>query len=49
VYLTSFCGLWTALPRTIGFYKLKALVDGANIVRAELTGQRAPAAVAAAR
>jgi 5-methyltetrahydropteroyltriglutamate--homocysteine methyltransferase len=40
VYLTSFCGLGTTLPRTVAFFKLKALVDGANIVRAELTGQR---------
>jgi 5-methyltetrahydropteroyltriglutamate--homocysteine methyltransferase len=41
VYLTSFCGLGTTLPRTVAMYKLKALADGANLVRAELTGQRA--------
>ena len=39
LYVTTFCGLGTTLPRTIAFYKLKALVDGANIVRAELTGR----------
>jgi 5-methyltetrahydropteroyltriglutamate--homocysteine methyltransferase len=38
LYVSSFCGLGTTLPRTVAFYKLKALVDGANIVRAELTG-----------
>lgn len=48
LYLTSFCGLGTTLPRTIAFYKLKALADGARIVRAELTDQRqqAPTGVA---
>jgi 5-methyltetrahydropteroyltriglutamate--homocysteine methyltransferase len=40
LHVTSFCGLGTTLPRTIAFYKIKALVDGTNIVRAELTGQR---------
>jgi 5-methyltetrahydropteroyltriglutamate--homocysteine methyltransferase len=40
LHVTSFCGLGTTLPRTIAFYKMKALVDGTNIVRAELTGQR---------
>jgi len=40
VYLTSFCGLGTTLPRTVAMYKLKALVDGTNLVRAELTGER---------
>jgi 5-methyltetrahydropteroyltriglutamate--homocysteine methyltransferase len=40
LYVTSFCGLGTTLPRTVAFYKLRALVDGTNIVRAELTGQR---------
>lgn len=36
LYLTSFCGLGTTLPRTVAFYKLKSLVDGAKLVRAEL-------------
>jgi 5-methyltetrahydropteroyltriglutamate--homocysteine methyltransferase len=40
LYLTSYCGLGTTLPRTIAFYKLRALADGAKLVRAELTGQR---------
>jgi 5-methyltetrahydropteroyltriglutamate--homocysteine methyltransferase len=39
LYVSSFCGLGTTLPRTVAFYKLKALVDGTNLVRAELTGQ----------
>jgi hypothetical protein len=32
------------LPRTDAYFKLKALVDGTNIARAELTGQRELAA-----
>jgi hypothetical protein len=40
LYLTSHSGLGTTLPRTIAFYKLQALADGAKLVRAELTGQR---------
>lgn len=39
LYLTTFCGLGTTLPRTIAFYKLKAMVDGARLVRAELQGR----------
>jgi 5-methyltetrahydropteroyltriglutamate--homocysteine methyltransferase len=38
--LTTYCGLGSTLPRTIAYFKLKALVDGAAIVRAELTGTR---------
>jgi 5-methyltetrahydropteroyltriglutamate--homocysteine methyltransferase len=38
LFVTTFCGLGTTLPRTIAFFKLKALVDGTNIVRAELKG-----------
>jgi 5-methyltetrahydropteroyltriglutamate--homocysteine methyltransferase len=38
LYLTTCCGLGTTLPRTVAFYKLKALVDGARLVRGELTG-----------
>src|SRR5579875_392338 len=44
LYVTTFCGLGTTLPRTNAYYKLKALVDGTNLVRAELTGQRELAA-----
>jgi 5-methyltetrahydropteroyltriglutamate--homocysteine methyltransferase len=39
LYVTTFCGLGTTMPRTNASFKLKALVDGANIVRAELTGR----------
>jgi 5-methyltetrahydropteroyltriglutamate--homocysteine methyltransferase len=39
LYLTTYCGLGTTLPRTIAFYKLKALADGAELVRAEITGR----------
>ncbi|MDR0359115.1 MAG: cobalamin-independent methionine synthase II family protein [bacterium] len=45
LYLTSFCGLGTTLPRTVAFYKLKALVDGAKLVRAELEGRPVPESV----
>src|SRR5262245_59307469 len=40
LYLTTYCGLGSTLPRPIAFFKLKAMVDGARIVRAELTGTR---------
>jgi len=40
LYVTTFCGLGTTMPRTNASFKLKALVNGANIVRAELTGRR---------
>lgn len=45
LYLTSFCGLGTTLPRTVAFYKLKSLVDGAKLVRAELEGRSVPESV----
>jgi 5-methyltetrahydropteroyltriglutamate--homocysteine methyltransferase len=40
LYLTSFCGLGTTLPRTVAFYKLRALAEGARLVRADLLGHR---------
>src|SRR5689334_19988715 len=40
LYLTTFCGLGSTLPRTIALYKLCALVEGARLVRAELLGQQ---------
>lgn len=42
LYLTTYCGLGSTLPRTIADFKLKAMVDGARIVRAEITGTREP-------
>jgi 5-methyltetrahydropteroyltriglutamate--homocysteine methyltransferase len=39
LHLTTFCGLGTTLPRPVALYKLKAMVDGARLVRAELEGR----------
>jgi 5-methyltetrahydropteroyltriglutamate--homocysteine methyltransferase len=49
LYVTSFCGLGTTLPRTVAFFKLKALVDGTNLIREELTGTRTKVSAAAPR